>query len=141
VADVYFGKVGAGGKKGRLLGNRNRKPFSKPIDFSLQIGVYALYADFDLVYVGQVGGGGSNRLLNRLRDHNKKLAGRWNRFSWFGLVACWGMASFPKKMLPSIPLGRRCSITLKNHSPIRGTSAERSGGSIRDELERLRSGS
>ncbi|MCX7689095.1 MAG: GIY-YIG nuclease family protein [Fimbriimonadales bacterium] len=56
------------------------------IDFRDQIGVYALYADYDLVYVGQTGRG-NQRLLNRLRFHRHGvLAERWNRFSWFGIL-------------------------------------------------------
>ncbi|SRR6266540_34345 len=87
VDDVYFGKVGGGSvNKGELLGNRTPKPFQRDIDFAEQIGVYALYANFSLIYVGQVGGGAGNRLLNRLRQHsNDGFKGRWNRFSWFGL--------------------------------------------------------
>jgi len=50
----------------------------------LQRGIYALYADYDLVYVGQTGSG-NDRLFNRLRTHRKDhLTDRWNRFSWFG---------------------------------------------------------
>jgi len=50
----------------------------------MQRGIYALYADYDLVYVGQTGAG-SDRLFNRLKFHKTDhLADRWNRFSWFG---------------------------------------------------------
>lgn len=86
VDDVFFGRPGGqGANRGQLLGNRERGAFPDPIDFATQIGVYALYADFDLVYVGQVGRG-TNRLLSRLRNHAcNEFAGRWNRFSWFGL--------------------------------------------------------
>src|SRR5580704_4098035 len=86
VEDVFFGRPGgAGVNKGQLLGDRVAGPLPNPIDFSEQIGVYALYADFELVYVGQVARG-NNPLLGRLRDHaNGDFSGRWNRFSWFGL--------------------------------------------------------
>ena len=84
--DIYFGQVGGGGHRGQLLGQRESKPFPKSIDFAMQIGVYALYADFSLLYVGQVGGGANNRLLARIRQHaTGDFRGRWNRFSWFGL--------------------------------------------------------
>jgi hypothetical protein len=50
------------------------------IDFRDQIGIYALYADYDLVYVGQTGSG-NQRLFERLRWHRRNhLAERWNRF-------------------------------------------------------------
>ena len=78
---VHWGRKGPGGA-GRLLGyGRNR---NNPIDFRLQRGIYALYYDFDLVYIGQAGTRNS-RLLARLRSHlSDHLAERWNRFSWFG---------------------------------------------------------
>jgi len=44
-----------------------------------------LYADYDLVYAGQVGRG-RDTLFTRLKYHRThELAGRWNRFSWFGV--------------------------------------------------------
>jgi hypothetical protein len=37
-----------------------------------------------MVYAGQVGSG--NQKLDRLEQHRRdSLAGRWNKFSWFGL--------------------------------------------------------
>lgn len=40
---------------------------------------------FDLVYVGQTGGG-DHRLLKRSNEHRSDhLAERWDRFSWFGM--------------------------------------------------------
>jgi hypothetical protein len=54
------------------------------VDFREQRGIYALYADYDLVYIGQTGAG-ADRLFKRLRHHKTDhLADRWNRFSWFG---------------------------------------------------------
>ena len=70
--------------KGSLLGCRTQGPNAKPIDFRNQRGVYALYADYELVYVGQAGSG-DHRLFNRLRAHmTDHLVERWDRFSWFG---------------------------------------------------------
>lgn len=55
-----------------------------PVDFRDQRGVYALYAEYELVYVGQTGAGDA-QLFKRLRSHlTDHLAGRWNQFSWFG---------------------------------------------------------
>ena len=57
---------------------------AKPINFRRQRGIYALYADYELVYLGQTGAG-DQRLWGRLRAHKRDhLADRWNRFSWFG---------------------------------------------------------
>jgi hypothetical protein len=53
------------------------------VDFRTQRGVYPLYADYDLVYVGQ---NLNQDLLKRLKDHLvDDLAGRWNQFSWYGV--------------------------------------------------------
>ena len=52
-----------------------------PINFSLQSGVYVLYKDAKITYIGQ-----SINIGARLTNHTKdKHSQRWNRFSWFGL--------------------------------------------------------
>lgn len=69
---------------GTLLGAASRSARARPVDFRNQRGIYALYADYDLVYVGQTGAG-NDRLFNRLKCHKTDhLSERWNRFSWFG---------------------------------------------------------
>lgn len=88
------------GKQGHLYGQEmdkatgKTKTTSRPIDFQYQIGIYALYYNFELVYVGQVGaktenddkGNKGNTLLDRLKDHRDgHNSERWDRFSWFGL--------------------------------------------------------
>lgn len=80
--DVYWGR---GSQKGTLLGLPAQAKSSEPIDFRSQIGIYVLYQDHTMIYVGQTGSK-NQRLLGRLKRHRKDyLAGRWNRFSWFGL--------------------------------------------------------
>ncbi|MDN7676479.1 GIY-YIG nuclease family protein [Burkholderia oklahomensis] len=55
-----------------------------PVDFREQRGIYALYAEYELVYVGQTGAG-DDRLFKRLKAHRiDHLSERWDRFSWFG---------------------------------------------------------
>ena len=80
--------VGTRGNAGRLMG---QGPIGKPInaqrevDFREQIGVYILYRNENVVYVGQAGSGNYtlfSRLKNHLTDH---LADRWDKFSWFGV--------------------------------------------------------
>ena len=67
----------------RLLGSKTRGGRAGIVNFWDQQGIYALYRDFDLVYVGQTAGGG---LGTRLVQHSKHdIAERWDRFSWFGL--------------------------------------------------------
>lgn len=79
---VFWGRPHVPGSlKGSKLNNQRLV-----IDFREQIGIYALYADYDLVYIGQTGAG-RQRLFHRLRHHRKDhLAERWNRFSWFGIL-------------------------------------------------------
>lgn len=53
------------------------------IDFSDQIGIYLLYDQNRVLYVGRAV---ERPLGQRLAEHLKdRLNGRWNRFSWFGL--------------------------------------------------------
>ena len=69
---------------GTLTGAASRSSRARPVDFRKQRGIYALYADYDLVYAGQTGAG-NDRLFNRLKTHRvDHLSERWNRFSWFG---------------------------------------------------------
>jgi hypothetical protein len=80
VEDVHWGKPK---NPGRLLGYRHGAK-SKVVDFRHQTGIYALYADYDLVYIGQTGAKSGQKLFHRLRQHRRHMGGRWNRFSWFG---------------------------------------------------------
>jgi hypothetical protein len=57
---------------------------AKPVDFSSQRGVYLLYDDRGVIYVGRATDQG---LGKRLYQHTvDRLASRWNRFSWFGIL-------------------------------------------------------
>lgn len=77
---------GRPGISGTLLGAASRSKRARPVDFREQRGIYALYAEYELVYVGQTGAG-DDRLFRRLRAHRRDhLAERWDRFSWFGLL-------------------------------------------------------
>ncbi|MGE0115808.1 MAG: GIY-YIG nuclease family protein [Steroidobacteraceae bacterium] len=66
------------------MGAASRSLKARPVDFRQQRGIYALYAEYELVYLGQTGAG-TDRLFNRLKAHKSDhLSERWNRFSWFG---------------------------------------------------------
>ena len=85
--DVFWGKPK---NPGRLLGRPANRLKSDPADFREQVGLYVLYADYRIVYVGQTGSG-DQKLFLRLRQHrNDHLAGRWNQFSWFGVLRVLG---------------------------------------------------
>lgn len=58
---------------------------AQPINFADQVGVYILYSGDRVIYVGRIT---EPRLGPRLWDHTRdRLAGRWDRFSWFGVRA------------------------------------------------------
>lgn len=79
--DVFWGK---GSVAGTLLGVPVSNVTAEPTDFREQAGVYLLYADYQLVYVGKAGSG-NQKLFSRLKQHRRDaLAKRWNQFSWFG---------------------------------------------------------
>ena len=78
---VFWGKQN---NPGTLRGAASRSPRARAVDFREQRGIYALYADHELVYTGQTGAG-NDRLFKRLKAHRSDhLSERWNRFSWFG---------------------------------------------------------
>jgi len=69
---------------GTLLGAATRSRNAHQVDFREQRGIYVLYSDYDVVYIGQTGAG-NDRLFYRLKHHKSDhLSERWNRFSWFG---------------------------------------------------------
>lgn len=81
--DVFWGKQGV---EGHLKGNLATNLTDAPIDFRHQIGIYVLYGDYKMIYVGQAGANDQQRIFSRLKQHKRdQLSGRWNQFSWFGL--------------------------------------------------------
>jgi len=66
----------------RLLGQQQKG--AEKVDFSEQRGVYLLYDGRAVVYVGRAI---DQPLGTRLYQHTfDRLSGRWDRFSWFGLL-------------------------------------------------------
>jgi hypothetical protein len=81
VKNVYWGQ---GNNAGTLLGIPAKNLTAQPTDFREQSGVYVLYADYKIVYVGQ-SGVKNQKLFSRIKQHTRDaLTGRWNQFSWFG---------------------------------------------------------
>ena len=84
----YVHWSGARGNAGRLMGKGpigRPKREQKAVDFRHQTGVYILYRNESVVYVGQAGTG-TNTLFSRLKNHSADhLADRWDLFSWFGV--------------------------------------------------------
>lgn len=80
---VMWGSQGRN-NPGKLLGAASKSSKAISVDFREQRGIYALYANYELVYVGQTGAG-NDRLFKRLKAHRfDHLSERWDRFSWFG---------------------------------------------------------
>lgn len=66
----------------RIYGKQ--QALSKPVDFGSQRGIYILYDHHTVVYVGR---SVDRPMGKRLYEHTiDRLGGRWNRFSWFGLL-------------------------------------------------------
>jgi HB1, ASXL, restriction endonuclease HTH domain len=66
----------------RLLGMQQTG--TTPVDFNKQLGIYLLYDVREVIYIGRT----TDRPLGRrLYEHTSdRMAARWDRFSWFGLV-------------------------------------------------------
>lgn len=66
----------------KLLGMQ--QPGATPVDFNRQLGIYLLYDVREVIYIGRT----TDRPLGRrLYEHTSdRLAARWDRFSWFGLL-------------------------------------------------------
>ena len=61
-----------------------QQSLSKPVDFGKQKGIYILYDHHTVVYIGR---SIDRPLGKRLYEHTvDRLASRWNRLSWFGLL-------------------------------------------------------
>jgi hypothetical protein len=96
--DVFWGRQRnpgqLRGREKRPLGRRGAptKEERKSVkDYRGFVGVYCLYGDGELLYVGEAGLVTQRTLFDRLKDHRKgALAGRWDRFSWFGREAAGG---------------------------------------------------
>ncbi len=55
-----------------------------PVDFNKQLGIYLLYDGREVIYIGRTT---ERPLGRRLYEHTlDRLAARWDRFSWFGLL-------------------------------------------------------
>ena len=68
--------------KPALLGQQQEG--ADPVNFAEQSGVYLLHNGREVIYVGRLT---EKRLATRLSEHTRdRLNGRWDRFSWFGLL-------------------------------------------------------
>ena len=96
--DVFWGRRN---NRGQLLGRAKtplgragaptRRERNAAQDFRDYVGLYCLYGDGELIYVGEAGLGTDRSLFSRLNSHRKgAMSGRWDSFSWFGREECKG---------------------------------------------------
>lgn len=89
---VDWGRRGPGGS-GQLLGEYGPSRKRREVNVWNQRGVYILHDSWDIVYVGKADG---TALGSRLKAHlSDRHAGRWDRFSWYGVVGV--VADGPKR--------------------------------------------
>jgi hypothetical protein len=94
------------GKTGRLVGRRRRRGFA---NFYRQRGVYVLYRNSDVYYVGI-----SKQLGHRIRQHMKDAhEGLWDHFHWFGFYEITDHKD-PKGFLEFAPAAIEAAIKLSN---------------------------
>jgi len=98
---VFWGRAN---NAGQLLG-RPRTPLGRrgapnaaeranAINYRNYIGLYCLYGEGELLYVGEAGLGTQSTIYSRLKQHRTgSMAGRWDAFSWFGREAFAGQTS------------------------------------------------
>ncbi|MGI9025151.1 MAG: GIY-YIG nuclease family protein [Burkholderiaceae bacterium] len=72
---------------------------AKRVDFGKQRGIYILYDHHTVLYVGR---SIDRPLGKRLYEHTTdRLGGRWNRFSWFGLLEVSDDGSLSSVRMPT----------------------------------------
>ena len=148
--DVHWGKGGGlQGRPSEPLGRRGapttdeKKAFSNYQDF---VGLYCLYGDGELLYVGETGLGTKNTLFWRLRQHRKgAMSGRWDHFSWFGRKDCNGTASIKASLgqLEAISIAiinpgfNKKSGTFAGATQVYQVPHDRAEGDLETKLDRL----
>ena len=135
-AKVFWGRPNS---EGTLLGVPRRLITSLPVDFRQQIGIYVLYDNYRSVNVGQAGAGVNSNLFSRLKDHRTDhLAGRWDMFSWFGVVP---VNDVNKKLRQNFRINPKLEDVLDHIEAILITAMEpvlnRQGGKFGDAEEYL----
>jgi len=81
---MYWDRYAIDWKDPHLLGKPELNDKVKASNFDLQRGIYVLHDGRIVVYIGRTT---TDRLITRLKEHiADRHAGRWNRFSWFGLL-------------------------------------------------------
>lgn len=152
--DVYWS--GKKSSPGQLLG-REKTPLGRKgaptkeernnaKDYRDYVGVYCLYGDGELLYIGEAGLGTNRKLFDRLKEHRKgPMSGRWDAFSWFGRDACEGQADIKASLgqLEAISIAiinpgfNKQSGTFSNATQVFQIPHEDAEGDLETKIERL----
>lgn len=152
--DVFWGR---GRVKGELLG-REKTPLDRKGAPTKQerakskcyrefVGLYCLYGEGELIYVGEAGLGTKSTIFDRLKRHRKGgMADRWDSFSWFGRANtqgnCANLTALQQLEAISIaiinPGFNRQNGTFADATQFFQMPHERSEGDLETKLERLR---
>ncbi len=153
--DVFWGKQGKGntgqllGRERTLLGRRGAPTAEEresQKDYREYVGLYCLYGDGALLYVGEAGLDTERSLFARLKAHRSgPMAGRRDHFSWFGRANCGGQCDV-KTALGQLeaaaiaiinPGFNRQSGTFANAVQVFQLPHEEAEGDIETKLDRL----
>ncbi len=96
--DVFWGRQNdpgeLSGREKTPLGRRGaptKAERRKVASYREYVGLYCLYGDGGLLYIGEAGLATKSTLFTRLKSHRRDhLAGRWDKFSWYGRKSCDG---------------------------------------------------
>lgn len=151
--DVFWGRQK---KAGQLLGkpqlalDRRGAPTTaereQAEDYRDYIGLYCLYGQGQLIYVGEAGLGTTSTIFARLNKHRRgTLAGRWNAFSWFGRADCNGQADVLTglKQLEAVAIAiinpgfNKQSGTFDGAAQVFQQADDRSVGDLETKIDRL----
>ena len=147
---------GVKGQPGRLLG-REKEPLGRKgaptkaerdnsRDYRSFLGIYCLYGDGELLYVGEAGLDTNRTLYDRLKQHRKgPMSGRWDRFSWFGREKCEGNASIKASLgqLEAVAIAiinpgfNKQSGTFSGATQVYQIPDDKAEGDLETKLERL----
>jgi len=151
--DVFWGR---GNAKGQLLGRektrlgRQGAPTKQERDnakcYRGWVGLYCLYGEGELIYVGEAGLDTRSTIYGRLVQHRKgAMADRWDSFSWFGRETTNGRCETltALRQLEAITIAainpgfNRQNGTFSGATQVFQVPHERSEGDVETKLARL----
>ena len=151
--DVFWGKQKTSGvllgREKTPLGRRGaptRVEREKATNYRDYVGLYCLYGQGELLYIGESGLNTNETLFSRLKSHRKgPLAGRWDKFSWFGRPNCDGSCEVSAALaqLEAVSIAivnpgfNKQSGTFANATQVYQIPHEAADGDLEAKIERL----